>query len=78
MKKIHSGEIKGPGDAHRSWAAEKVADGWTWGKDKDPEAKTHPCLVPFELLPIEQQTKDWIFYSVATHWLKQLNKFVEA
>lgn len=73
VKKIHSGEIKSPGDSHRNWAAEKIVDGWVYGEVKDPEAKTHHCLVPFDMLPIEQQTKDWIFFSVATHWLARLD-----
>ena len=49
---------------HESWSAQKVADGWTYGDAKDPEAKTHPCLVPFEELPIEQQRKDILFRAV--------------
>lgn len=31
--------------------ANKIADGWKYGEAKDPEAKTHPCLVPFDKLP---------------------------
>ena len=44
--------------------AQKVADGWTHGEVKDVEAKTHPCLVPFSALPVEQQAKDFIFRAV--------------
>lgn len=53
----------GAGDSasHDNWMAEKIADGWVYGEIKDPEAKTHHCLVPFEKLPYEQQTKDAIF-----------------
>jgi len=53
--------------SHDSWSTQKVKDGWVWGEVKDPEAKppTHPCLVPFEELPIEQQIKDSLFRSVA-------------
>ena len=29
-----------------------------------PEAKTHPCIVPFADLPREQQAKDYIFRAV--------------
>jgi hypothetical protein len=51
------------GDAasHNSWMREKVNDGWVYGEVKDPEAKTHPCMVQFELLPLEQQIKDRLF-----------------
>jgi hypothetical protein len=46
---------------HDAWMAQKTADGWVYGEDKDEEAKTHPCLVVFEELPPEQQTKDHLF-----------------
>ena len=54
----------GPQASHESWMAQKVADGWTHGEVKDVEAKTHPCLVPFSALPVEQQAKDFIFRAV--------------
>jgi hypothetical protein len=41
----------GPEASHESWMEQKLADGWTYGETKDPEAKTHPCLVPFHALP---------------------------
>ena len=44
--------------------AQKVADGWGYGETKDPEAKTHPCMVAFDQLPREQQAKDFIFRSI--------------
>lgn len=50
--------------SHESWMAQKVADGWKWGAVKDPEAKTHPCIVPFDALPATQQAKDFIFRAV--------------
>lgn len=50
---------------HDSWSAAKIADGWVYGDVKDPDAKTHPCLVPFESLPREQQAKDYIFGAIA-------------
>lgn len=53
--------ITGPGDAHRSWCAQKRADGWVWGPVKDADARTHPCMVPFDQLPLEQQVKDHLF-----------------
>lgn len=49
---------------HNSWSAQKLADGWAYGKVKDPEAKTHPCLVPFCDLPPEQQFKDKLFRTI--------------
>ena len=47
--------------SHDNWMKDKLAEGWVYGETKDPEAKTHPCLVPFESLPKEQQFKDKLF-----------------
>jgi hypothetical protein len=53
-----------PSANHDSWMAEKVADGWVYGEVKDPDAKTHPCIVPFEELPPAQQFKDVLFRTI--------------
>lgn len=50
--------------SHSKWMLEKLADGWFYGKVKDEEAKTHPCMVSFHSLPREQQAKDFIFRQV--------------
>lgn len=63
--KLHlSNPLASPAASHESWMAEKVADGWTYGAAKDPARKTHPCLVPFEQLPVEQKAKDHIFRAI--------------
>lgn len=54
----------GPEASHTNWLQEKAAEGWTYGESKDPEAKTHPCIVPFDELPVEQQAKDYLFRAV--------------
>lgn len=51
----------GDSASHDSWLAEKARDGWVHGDTKDPDAKTHPCIVPFDELPLEQQIKDELF-----------------
>lgn len=62
---LHRNDPKaGPEASHVSWWAEKVADGWIYGPVKDAAVKTHPCMVPFEKLPVEQQAKDYIFRAV--------------
>ena len=62
---MHAGNPNAsPSASHESWMAQKVADGWVYGPKKDPEAKQHPCIVPFEDLPVDQQAKDYIFRSV--------------
>ncbi len=54
----------GPEVSHENWLAMKEADGWIYGEIKDPEAKTHPCMVPFYALPPEQQAKDHLFLGI--------------
>jgi hypothetical protein len=61
----------GPEASHDSWRAEKEAAGWIYGPIKDPEEKTHPCMVTFSELPREQQAKDFIFRAVV-HALAQI------
>ena len=53
-----------PSAMHNNWMADKIRDGWQHGEIKDPEAKTHPCIVPFDQLPVEQQIKDYLFSAV--------------
>lgn len=50
-----------PAASHESWLAEKTADGWKYGTVKNPETKEHPCFVPYDELPTEQKTKDYLF-----------------
>jgi hypothetical protein len=54
----------GPEASHISWMNQKLEEGWSYGEVKDPEAKTHPCIVPFGQLPREQQAKDFIFRAI--------------
>lgn len=60
------GVIRGntPEQSHESWTREKVAAGWVYGETKDPEARRHPCLVPYADLPPVQRAKDAIFVGV--------------
>lgn len=53
-----------PADSHESWMREKHAEGWTYGPEKNPDIKQHPCMVPFDQLPPSQQAKDHLFRSV--------------
>lgn len=59
----------GPAASHEAWMTAKLNDGWQYGAVKDADAKTHPCIVPFDELPQAQQAKDYIFRAVA-HALK--------
>lgn len=68
---LHLSGDFGPEAGHISWSRQKVEDGWRYGPVKDPAARTHPCLVPFNELPREQQAKDFIFRAVV-HALRDL------
>jgi hypothetical protein len=35
--------------------------GWVYGTAKDAEKKTHPCMVPYDKLPLAQRRKDALF-----------------
>jgi len=43
---------------------EKIKDGWKYGPIKDAERKEHPCLVPYDNLPLKQKIKDKIFMAI--------------
>lgn len=59
----------GPNASHNNWMNEKIQNGWKYGEVKDPKNKLHPCIIPFEMLPKEQQIKDYLFRAVV-HSLK--------
>lgn len=50
-----------PAESHARWLARKREEGWVYGTLKDPEAKRHPCLVDYHMLPPEQRVKDALF-----------------
>jgi hypothetical protein len=53
-----------PEQTHENWSKDKIADGWVYGPVKDPDKKEHPCLVPYNQLPLNQRTKDYLFKAV--------------
>jgi hypothetical protein len=61
---FHLENSKTPEQSHENWMKEKLVDGWVYGEVKDPEKKTHPCMVPYDQLPLEQRTKDYLFKSI--------------
>ncbi|CAE6949672.1 RyR domain protein [Ectopseudomonas oleovorans] len=66
-----------PEQSHESWLTQKVADGWVYGEEKDAEKKIHPCCRPYDELPPEQKSKDYLFRAVV-HALKDLPDADEA
>lgn len=59
----------GPEASHISWMKQKETEGWRYGAVKDAVKKTHPCMVPFDRLPVMQKAKDYIFRAIV-HALK--------
>lgn len=53
-----------PEQSHQLWLDQKLAEGWAWGPTKDPGRKLHPCCLPYDRLPVEQRTKDYLFRAV--------------
>jgi len=62
-----------PSASHESWMLHKVQSGWVVGPVKDEARKEHPCIVPYNELPVEQQSKDFLFKQV----VHSLEKFIE-
>jgi len=59
-----------PSASHDSWLKQKEEEGWKYGPVKNPDTKEHPCYVPYDQLPVEQRSKDYLFKQVI-HSLKQ-------
>lgn len=45
-------------NVHNVWAETRISQGWKYGKKRDDEKKTHPCLVPYDELPEEEKEYD--------------------
>ena len=45
-------------NTHENWARGRMAEGWTWGPQRDDAKKTHPSLVPYEELPESEKDYD--------------------
>jgi len=45
-------------NAHDLWAAQRMADGWQYGPQRDDARKLHPCLVPYSDLPDAEKQYD--------------------
>ena len=61
-----------PSAQHEAWMADKVAEGWVYGPVKDPEAKTHPCLAPYDQLPFKEKAKDHVFRAIVAAMVRVL------
>lgn len=53
-----------PRKSHSAWCQQMLSDGWKYGTKKSATLKLHPCLVPYELLPMIDRAKDLVFNSL--------------
>lgn len=45
-------------NVHEIWAETRIAQGWTYGPERNDAKKKHPCLIPYEELPEEEKVYD--------------------
>ena len=45
-------------NVHDVWAAGRIAEGWSWGPERNDARKENPCLVPYEKLPDSERDYD--------------------
>ncbi len=43
---------------HDLWAKKRIAEGWTYGPNRDDKKMTHPDLVPYSELPESEKDYD--------------------
>ena len=45
-------------NVHEIWAVGRIAEGWTYGEQRDDKKKTTPCLVPYSKLSESEKDYD--------------------
>ena len=45
-------------NVHDVWAVGRIKEGWTYGDERDTNAKKSPCLVPYDKLPESEKEYD--------------------
>lgn len=63
-----------PEELHNDWWDAYKDMGWEYGEVRDPIAKTHPDMVPFDELEPREQAKDAVFIALcelARLWITQ-------
>ena len=58
-------------NAHEIWAVERVAQGWSYGPQRDDSKKENPCMVPYSQLPDSEKRFD---REMAMNTIKLLKK----
>lgn len=58
-------------NAHEVWAVERLAQGWSFGPERNDAKKENPCMVPYSQLPEKEKDFD---RSMAMDTIKLLKK----
>lgn len=45
-------------NVHDTWAAQRLADGWRWGPERNDQKQEHPMLIPYQELPESEKEYD--------------------
>ena len=45
-------------NVYENWAQSRIADGWSYGEERNDAKKTTPCLVPYSELSDEEKEYD--------------------
>lgn len=45
-------------NTHEVWAQGRIAEGWSYGANRDDAKKLHPCLVPYSELSESEKEYD--------------------
>ncbi len=45
-------------NVHEVWAQNRMAEGWSFGPERDDAKKQHPCMVAYEDLPESEKEYD--------------------
>lgn len=61
-----------PAVLHQMWVDKYAEMGWVYGEKRDPVAKTHPDMVPYDELNQLERDKDEVFAAlceIARQWI---------
>ena len=61
-----------PEELHGGWVQAYIANGWKYGDVYDPDARTHPDMVPYSQLGQLERDKDAVFVAlceIARQWI---------
>ncbi len=64
-------------NAHEMWAQKRIADGWTYGNERNDKLKTHPSLVPYEELSDSEKSYDRALVNEALKSILSLGYTIE-